>query len=62
MPLLRRLGEPRVSGTLLAWLRRTGDIVRRIDERNMGECLGKVANQTLSASVVFADYDEGARV
>ena len=50
---LRRLGESRVSGTLLAWLRRMGDIVRRVDERDMGECLGKVAHHTLSASVVF---------
>src|ERR1700730_2857592 len=53
MSLLRRLGEPRVSGTLLAWFRRTGDIVRRVNKRNMGECLGEAANQTLSASVVF---------
>src|ERR1700730_7337594 len=53
MLFFRRRGEPRVSGTLLAWLRRTGDIVRRVNERNMGECLGEVANQTLSASVVF---------
>jgi hypothetical protein len=53
MSLLRGLGKPRVSGTLLAWLRRVGDIIRRVDKRNMGECLGEVANQTLSASVVF---------
>jgi hypothetical protein len=53
MSSLRRLDEPRVSGTLLAWLRRVGDIIRRVDKRNMGECLGEVANQTLSASVVF---------
>ena len=33
-----------LSGTLLAWLRRTGDIVRRVDERNMGERLGEVAD------------------
>ena len=49
MSLLRRLGEPRVSGTLLAWFRRTGDIVLRVNERNMGECLGEVANQTLKS-------------
>jgi len=24
-------------------------VVRRVDERNMGECLGEVANETLSA-------------
>jgi hypothetical protein len=43
----------RVPGTLLARLRGSGDIVRRVDERNMRKCLGEVANQTLGARVIF---------
>jgi hypothetical protein len=53
VPLLRRLGEPRISGTLFAWLPSMGYIVCRIDERNMGECLGEVADQPLSESIIF---------
>ena len=30
-----------------------GYIVCRIDERNMGECLGEVADQPLSESIIF---------
>jgi hypothetical protein len=30
-----------------------GDIVSRVDERDMGKCLREVAHETLSASFVF---------
>ena len=42
-----------MPGTLLAWLRRMSDIVCRVDKRDMGERLREVADQALSAGVVF---------
>ena len=53
VPLFRRLCEPRASGTLFDWLLSMDYIVCRIDERNMGECLGEIADETLSESIVF---------
>jgi transposase len=55
MSLLRRLGEPRVSGTLLAWFRRTGDIVRRVNERNCGSSAPQ--KHVWRAKVILATAD-----
>jgi putative ABC transport system substrate-binding protein len=48
-------GKPRVAGALLAGLCRSGDIMRGVDESNMGECLGEVADQVaLRPDVILA--------
>src|ERR1700720_2059212 len=45
--------EPRVSGALLAWLRHAGNVVCRVDQRNMEKGLRKVADHALSAGVIL---------
>ena len=45
--------DPLVPGTLLARLGRMADIVCRVDKRDVGERLRKVAQLALSADIVF---------
>ena len=53
MRLLRSSGEGLVSGALLARLFGAFNIMRRIDERDVGKSLRKIAQQTLSDGVIF---------
>jgi hypothetical protein len=50
-PSFRRGGQGPLSRTLLARLLRSRDVVRGIDERDMGEGLRKIAQQALGAAV-----------
>ena len=53
MRLLRSIGEGLVPGTLLTRLFDSFNIMRRIDERDVGKSLRKIAQQTLSDGVIF---------
>ena len=53
MRLLRSSGEGLVPGALLTRLFGSFNIVRRIDERDVGKSLRKIAQQTLSDRVIF---------
>ena len=53
MRLLRSIGEGLGPGTLLTRLFDSFNIMRRIDERDVGKSLRKIAQQTLSDGVIF---------
>ena len=53
MRLLRGSIEGLAPGTLLTGLCGSFNIMRRIDERDVGKSLRKIAQQTLSDGVIF---------
>lgn len=51
--LFCRIGDACVPGTLLAWLLGPVEVVGRVDERDVGERLGEIANKALRLRIVF---------